>query len=303
MKKLFSILMVTLITLSSFGHNILKKSTCWQAGNFQFKGEIFDANQKVQVSVPNGFTLSLIVSGDVIQTGSDKPSLSSNHRVLTFKTTNGSNRAFVVTAIKNNPLTGTYSVILTCTYGGSNGTSNDAQYSPVNSGTSVCSGGGGLPVTLVNFAVKRNSDYTADVSWTTTFEANNKYFELQGSNDGTSWTTEALIFAASEDGNSSTPTNYKYKIAATTQSKLILAGFGSLAAILLFGILIGTMKRKNGVVALSLMLVVFAGSLLSCQKDTNAPPDKVVAKWSFLRLKQADKDGTIVIATSVIKVN
>jgi len=167
-------------------------------------------------------------------------------------------------------------------------------------GTGTCSQ---LPVKLINFAAHKNGDYSTSVSWATTFEANNNYFLLEGSNDGTNFHTEVLLFSKYSDGNSQVSTDYAFKIGATTQSKLILAGFGTLAGILLFGILIGTMKRKKALWLMPVMLLIFTGSLVSCQKHVDTPTDKSSVKWKYLRLKQADKDGTIVIASSTLIIN
>lgn len=288
MKKVLSILLITLVTLSASAHNILKLSTCWTTGTFTFKGTQFDGNQKVKLTVDAGFHFS------------------NNTQSYTFTTPSGANlsQSFTVNVYKNVPYNSDWRVVLTCTYGGGQGTSNDAIGSPLTSGDDICSSGSpGLPVTLINFTAHKNFDYTTSVSWTTTVETGNNYFQLEGSNDGTSFHTEVVIFSQSANGNSAISLNYTHKVAATTQSKLILAGMGGLGAILLIGILIGTMKRKHALWLMPLMILVFAGSLVSCQKHVDTPTDKSSVKWKYLRLKQVDKDGTVTIATGVVTIN
>lgn len=283
MKKLFSILMVTLLTLSLSAHNILRTSTCWQSGQFTFNGTQFDKNENVKLVVTSGYHFSNGLTSLLINTGNAT--------------------TFTVVVSKNTPYVGAYNVTLTCTYGGSNGTNTAAVNSPISSTTTICTGGGGgLPVKLINFAVKKNTDFTTSVSWTTTFESNNSFFTVEGSNDGKDFHTQAVVFSQSEDGNADGITNYSYKIEATTVSKLILAGSGLVGSIVLLLILVGTMRRKRSLWAVPFLIIAFSASFVSCKKDVSTY-DKSSVKWKYVRLKQTDKDGTTVIATNVQVVN
>jgi uncharacterized delta-60 repeat protein len=63
-----------------------------------------------------------------------------------------------------------------------------------------------LPISLINFkAVKKNN--TAELSWATSFEQNNKGFEILRSADGINFTAIGWVNAV---GNSSTVNNYSY---------------------------------------------------------------------------------------------
>ena len=64
---------------------------------------------------------------------------------------------------------------------------------------------GALPVTLLNFEIRKLNAKTAELSWQTATEINNKGFEVQRSFDGNSFTTVQFIKGA---GNSSDRTDY-----------------------------------------------------------------------------------------------
>lgn len=299
MKKLLSVLLISIIALSSFAHTINPTNSCgFKDGNYGITGTQFEANQKVSLTVETGFTFSLTVGGDVIQTGSNKPVLSNSNRTITFfTTTGGSSKGFTVLIKQVLPNVTDFITSVVCVYGSSN---TAAQNSPLQTKKGNCSTGG-LPVKLINFVVKRNTDYTTSVSWTTTFEANNNYFIVEGSNDGSTFHQQAIVFSKYEDGNSGIATDYSYKIEATVLSKVV-AGMGGLAFVLLIGMLIGKIKTKRSWFFAPLMGLILAGSLVSCQKTYDKPADKATVKWKFVRLKQVDKDGTEVIATSIISV-
>lgn len=63
-----------------------------------------------------------------------------------------------------------------------------------------------LPVQLSAFSAKKQSD-GAYISWTTSSEVNNNYFEVQTSIDGVNWITIAIVQGA---GNSSVENNYSF---------------------------------------------------------------------------------------------
>ncbi|MDP4251923.1 MAG: DUF4082 domain-containing protein [Bacteroidota bacterium] len=64
-----------------------------------------------------------------------------------------------------------------------------------------------LPVTLINFTATKENSTDALLKWTTTFEQNNKGFEVQRSTDATNWTVLGFV---SGMGNSQISTNYQY---------------------------------------------------------------------------------------------
>lgn len=67
------------------------------------------------------------------------------------------------------------------------------------------SSGFGLPVTLLNFVIRKLNVTTAQLSWQTVTEINNKGFEVQRSFDGNSFTTVQFVNGA---GNSSDRKDY-----------------------------------------------------------------------------------------------
>jgi hypothetical protein len=64
-----------------------------------------------------------------------------------------------------------------------------------------------LPVTLVNYDAKLNTNGTVQLTWLTASETNNSYFELQRSTDGISFTTIAQVAGA---GNVSQEKRYNF---------------------------------------------------------------------------------------------
>ena len=69
---------------------------------------------------------------------------------------------------------------------------------------------GSLPVTLVNFNGSRNGS-TVTLTWTTNIESDNAGFEIQRSNDGSTFATVGFVATKATGGNSSMPINYSYK--------------------------------------------------------------------------------------------
>ncbi|UPT66238.1 MAG: T9SS type A sorting domain-containing protein [Sphingobacteriales bacterium JAD_PAG50586_3] len=63
-----------------------------------------------------------------------------------------------------------------------------------------------LPITLVEFKGNCNTD-NVTINWTTASEANNDYFEVERSVDGTNYSTIAIVDGA---GNNNTTVNYSY---------------------------------------------------------------------------------------------
>lgn len=70
--------------------------------------------------------------------------------------------------------------------------------------------GASLPVSIINFSGARNGQ-NVTVKWTTTFESNNKGFELQRSIGGSEYKAVAFINTKALDGNSQNKLNYEYK--------------------------------------------------------------------------------------------
>jgi hypothetical protein len=64
-----------------------------------------------------------------------------------------------------------------------------------------------LPVTLVQFAGKLNSDHTVGLTWSTSMEVNSDYYGVQRSSDGTNWVQLGTVKA---NGFSSVTSNYSY---------------------------------------------------------------------------------------------
>jgi hypothetical protein len=71
--------------------------------------------------------------------------------------------------------------------------------------------GSSLPASFSNYGASRNGS-TVTVKWTTTFESNNKGFEIQRSiGNAGAFQTVGFVATKAANGNSTTPVNYEYK--------------------------------------------------------------------------------------------
>lgn len=61
--------------------------------------------------------------------------------------------------------------------------------------------GSSLPVSLIDFAGLYKNNGQVELKWTTTFEQNNKYFEIERSLDGTRWEAVGRVNAVSNAGD------------------------------------------------------------------------------------------------------
>ncbi len=66
-----------------------------------------------------------------------------------------------------------------------------------------------LPVTLIHFSSTQKAGIVA-LTWSTTQEQNNKGFYIQHSTDGISWNEEGFVASKSNQGFTSTSSNYQY---------------------------------------------------------------------------------------------
>lgn len=77
-----------------------------------------------------------------------------------------------------------------------------------------------MPVSLINYFATRDGS-TVTVRWTTTYESNNKGFELQRSVGSSDYATIASVGTKAKDGNSFVAINYEYRDNnATTQTSM-----------------------------------------------------------------------------------
>jgi hypothetical protein len=75
--------------------------------------------------------------------------------------------------------------------------------------------GAPLPVSIINFSGARNGSNVV-VKWTTTFENNNKGFEIQRSIGGGDYKTVGFVSSKGNDGNSQISLQYEFKEVNTT---------------------------------------------------------------------------------------
>lgn len=66
-----------------------------------------------------------------------------------------------------------------------------------------------LPVRLVSFEAKSEGP-SVELSWTTANERSNRHFEIERSNDGTSWQKIGLVLSNFSDGNSDVKSSYLF---------------------------------------------------------------------------------------------
>jgi hypothetical protein len=93
--------------------------------------------------------------------------------------------------------------------------------------------GTSLPVTVVNYDAKLNTNGTVQLTWLTASETNNSYFELQRSTDGINFTTIVKVTGA---GNSTQEKRYDFidlsPLAGTNYYKLVQYDFDGKATVL-----------------------------------------------------------------------
>lgn len=270
MKRLTSLALVVLISVSSFAHTMSKVSSCWTNGKFTFKGTQFDGNQWVYLHLTSThYHFANNTQDYVFQTGPGG-SLSQTFTVDVYNTGTFTTATLDVKYNTTGP---------NHTNGGT-----EAISAPISSNTcSVAS----LPVLITDYSVTKVSGSSILVKWTTTSEENNSHFIVQGSTDGLNFTDIYTVFSYTESGNSSVPHEYSFTIDNTVH--IIKAGFGILSILFLVLIVAAGFKRKAFPFA-AMALLITLGSFTSCSKS-NAVKG-TTATYKFIRLQQVDKDGT-----------
>ncbi len=130
------------------------------------------------------------------------------------------------------------------------------------------------------------------VNWSTLKEQANQYFEVEASEDGSSFTSIGKINTLAAEGNSDITLDYNFSTNLGAQGLLGL----SLLSALLFAFTGNFKNRKN-----YYLYTIFAGLMLlgvsSCYKNDSLDYDRKADL--FVRIKQVDKDGTVKYSKTV----
>nr|WP_262920212.1 choice-of-anchor E domain-containing protein [Niabella hibiscisoli] len=174
------------------------------------------------------------------------------------------------------------------------GTGNDGNPDGISASFDM----GAVPMTQINFAINSTAVLSADfadlfakikggqllVNFTTLEEANNDHFDVEVSNDGTSFKKIGEIKSKAINGTSKEVLHYDFNSEA--QGSTLFFG----AAILLISC--GNMfrNRKHKTLLLAIFSIAFVGILAGCSKKS----DSVSLQGTdvFVRIVQVDKDGT-----------
>lgn len=146
-----------------------------------------------------------------------------------------------------------------------------------------------LPVNFgaISATLKNN---TLNVSWSTIWEKSCKDYVIEGSTDGKTWIKLGTVASKANGGNSDTPLDYEFTVAA--------AGYAAAGMGLLFALLMVPAFR-NRKLQWALAIVCILG-IAACSKNV-ADEIGTDANIGFVRIVQYDIDGT-THTTKAIKV-
>lgn len=163
--------------------------------------------------------------------------------------------------------------------------------------TSICSTV--TPVTILNVDAKLKNG-VLNFSFTSSIESNNNYFSIEGSTDGRNFVEIGRVNSFWTGGNSSTEHDYLFTF---DDIQVTEASIGGLFATLLFlGLVVGFVKSKRMKV-----ITTYAGMILlslgafSCHK-TNDVKVNTTYKYTYVRFKSVDLDGTLHYYQRVFKI-
>ncbi|MFT3903347.1 MAG: hypothetical protein QM727_09245 [Niabella sp.] len=130
-----------------------------------------------------------------------------------------------------------------------------------------------------------------NVTWLTTQESNNKYFNIELSHDSIHFTSIGQVSSKGNDGYSTTALNYDFSIPMQSIS------FGLLIGILLIGG--NCFKRKKHIVYLPVVLALLL-ILNACSKHANNAAEK--QQTVYIRISQTDINNKITYS-KIIRAN
>jgi hypothetical protein len=141
------------------------------------------------------------------------------------------------------------------------------------------------PVTITNFAIKEDAGFNVTASWTSTIEGNVDYYVVEGSADGTTFVPVATVASYWPGGNSAVAHDY-----STTFSNGVVVATASIGAVLMIGLILGSIRLRKALVAPMIALTVFLVGFASCTKHEDTA--KKGNKYTQFRLKTVFTDGT-----------
>lgn len=268
MKKSIAIFTFFITSLIASAHTITP--VCWNNGRASFSGTFFEKTQWIWIHINTpGRKFSNNTQDSVFETTGAGPASVSFSYTISQPSINNSTSI----TVKYNTTGAAHMTGGTLAVGGN-----------ASGATHACAINI-LPVSIASFSVSKTSiGFTA--KWTTTFEMNNSFFELQGSNDGATFTTLAIV-AARGNGSSNMAQDY-----IVTKPFVVAAGVGLMGMVLIFSIVSAQRRRK--VVLIPVMLVMVLAMTTSCTKQAELKASPVVS-YKLYRLIQVDKDGTKAI--------
>lgn len=151
----------------------------------------------------------------------------------------------------------------------------------------------------------QNVSGSVGLSWTTTMEQNNKYFVVEGSMDGKTFDSMAVVKTHWFTGNSSSPYTYNflYYIPVTKEGGMILF---FLIIFIVSGICFIKKQFVLGMKFMFIFSIVVNGMILICSTSctkTNNNSTTAPKKYSFFRLKQVDLDGHVNYNQKILHIN
>lgn len=296
MKKITLLILTLLIVVSSFAHLINPVSgnnACSKSGYTDVNGTYFDYTG---LSLDYA-TFYITKTGNGIVSPSNPIvwdttiTLTSANLTFYLKSVSSTENVFIEEYTRDNvnkPYTLQYSNF------NNNGDINSSPgYGII---TSPCTST--TPVIFVDVAAQLNQGILT-FKWTTTSESNNLHFVIEGSSDGVNWEQVGTTDSYWSDGNGSTSHAYTFNYNDTITTE---AGVGS-GIILVFILLSGLLfkKKKRSEVPALIGLVFLSLTIFSCHKTSVSTI--TATKYSYFRLSQVDKDGTVSYYQTVFKVN
>lgn len=121
------------------------------------------------------------------------------------------------------------------------------------------------------------------ITWASLKESNNKFYEIEYSDDGNRFAKVASVASKAANGNSEEPIKYSLSIDVSNLSALYVG----LSVLLMT---LGYRKRKQGLLFLT-TIVLLASIVYSCTKDANSIDKKLLAGNEYIRIASVDKDG------------
>jgi hypothetical protein len=140
-----------------------------------------------------------------------------------------------------------------------------------------------------SFKVKKENGYI-HFSWSTESELNNSHFEILKAS-GSDWVTAGILGSKYEDGNSSTLTNYSFKIPVKDHTS-------SMSLMIAIPLVLGMFLRKYVPMRVTCMLVMLwaIGYSTGCKKSNSLQEDELSSEW--FRLKQVDRNNNSTSTTA-----